>query len=172
MEKVLKYTKANVCVKDKETGVILFKDSNRFVDSGRELIVNVFIGTVIMNPLYWACDLGDDSEEPDPEDNDLAGYLDITGNGLGSVGVYPIQLAGEGSGVHFQFEFTNSTGSSQIIRELGLFYRPDPDITTTFPVRLPAPASPGYMIARLKTTFSSITVGNGKVLTIDWKIIF
>jgi hypothetical protein len=170
MEKVLKYSKANVCVKDKETNKILFEDSNLFVDIGRVLIAEVFAGISPgspLNPLYWVCDLGDDATDPTTSDADLVNYLNIS---IAVEAGYPIILAGSSTGVHFNFEYVAAGDTT--IRELGLFYRPDPAITDSFPDRHSVTPVPGYLVARLKTTYSSIFVGSGKTITIDWKIIF
>jgi hypothetical protein len=164
MKEILKYSKANVCIKDEE-GKILFADSNLFVDSGRELIAKIFRGDVADAALSTkiACDLGDDATNSAPDQLDLINFTNSLAAGATIVS-YPEAP----TGVHFQFTFT--AAGDTIIRELGLFYRPDSD---SFPTRgSDPPTMTGTMIARLKTTLSSITVADTRTITIDWKIIF
>lgn len=168
MKNILKAARANVTVKDKDTGLILFKDSNLFVDSGRQLIADIFVGSVAFLPTWWVCDLGDNATAPDFDQTDILGY--VSPLSFSSSAGYPIILSGEPTGVNFQFEFTNS-GSDQVIRELGLFYRPN-TVTNDFPRRHTVTGATGYMVARLKTTYSSVVVGSGRTITIDWKILF
>jgi hypothetical protein len=170
MEKVLEHSRANVSIKDKETGVILFKDSNLFVDVGRALIRDVFIGAATASPLnttFWVCDLGNDAGLPTVTQANLLNYINAS---VAVKGGYPIALSGEGTGAHFQFDYTAS-GGDKTIRELGLFYRTDV-VTNDWPNPHDTTGAVGYMVARLITTRNSITVGSGKTITIDWKIIF
>jgi hypothetical protein len=163
---ILKHAKANVKVSDNDNNT-LFEASNLFTDSGRTVIALVIMGALGIDKTKYVCDLGDGTDSPSIIDIDLSNYIDV------SIAVnepiYPAQLLGEGTGVHFQFEYSNSLGSSVTIRELGLFYRPNSD---SFPDRNSGDGAPGYLLARLKTTYSSIVVGNGRSITIDWKIIF
>jgi len=168
MKKILERASANVSIKDNETGKILFKGHNLFVDSGRTLIADIFKNAISFNPGFLVCDLGDDATVPDAIQVDLVHYLSPFSVAI--TGGYPISIDGEPSGVHFQFGFTNSSGAPVTIRELGLFYRANSD---AFPFPGSDPVSMrGLMIARLKTTLSSITVSAGSQFTIDWKIIF
>ena len=170
MIKILKSARANVMVKDKETGLLLFRDSNLFVDGGRQLIADVFDGTTAFLPTWWVCDLGDDATATETDQVDLVGY--ISPLSFSSAVGYPTGLAGEPTGVHFQFEFDNTGYSGdQVIKELGLFYRPD-TVTDDFPRRHTSTGATGYMVARLKTSYTSVTVGDGRTITIDWKILF
>jgi hypothetical protein len=178
MEKILKYTKANVRVTD-ETGAILFEDHNLFVDSGRALIAQIFMGTSPYGPGFdytkIVCDLGNNSTPPAIDNIDLAMISPpFSAYPIASIGIYagyPVPLSGEPTGVHFQFRYTAS--GDQTIKELGLFYRPYVVGSPTFPERGDNTALyTGTMITRLKTTLSSIVVGNGRIITIDWKIIF
>lgn len=172
MKEILKKARVNVEVRDKETGDILFADHNLFVDKGRETIANIFVGTVSIDPTKFACDLGDSSQTPDVTDLDLVGFPPATATlqdtSIAITAGYPIILSGEATGVHFNFEFVNTGfGGDQTIRELGLFYRNAP----LFPFR-ELDGTTGPMLARLKTTLSSIVVGDNRTITIDWKIIF
>ena len=167
MEKVLLYTKINVAVKDRDTGELLFEDSNLFLDEGRAVIASIFQGTLGIDKTKYVCDLGDGAGTPAANDLDLDNYL---GDGY-SIAVnepaYPTALSGEGTGVHFQFVY--AAAGDTTIRELGLFLRPSSD---SFPDRNSGDGEAGYILARLVTTYSSIFVGSGKTITIDWKIIF
>jgi len=169
MKDILKYTKVNVKVTDKETDKTLFRGHNLFVTSGRIFIAETFMGTIsgnVINPTLFACDLGADAGTPVIDDVDLISYIPTC-----SVGVtagYPAALSGSPTGIHFRFSFVNGTGGDVTIKELGLFYRPD---SASFPQRLTAPEV-GTMLARIKTTLSSIVVGDTRTITIDWKIIF
>lgn len=169
MKNIFKYTRANVCIKDKETSRTLFEDSNLFVDSGRNLIANVLRGAVTIIPAFFVCDLGSDDTVSSTSQLDLVSYTSPLS--IAPVAGYPIALTGEPTGVHFQFSFNNiSFGGDQVIRELGLFYRVDSDDS---PRRGSDPTTmTGTMLARLKTTLNSIVVGDTRTITIDWKIIF
>ena len=170
MKELLKYTKANVRIIDTETGCLLFTDSNLFVTSGRAWIAdalrNAIAGGGFIDSSKFACDLGNDSQTPATTDLDLAGTI------LASVAIaggIPTALSAEPTGLNFQFVYTNSTGNDVVIKELGLFYRN----IASYPDRGAVPATDyGTMLARLRTTMSSITVGNTRSVTIDWKIIF
>jgi len=172
MRDILKYAKANVRITD-EDGKLIFKDSNLFVDSGRKFLADTLKATISgsqINPSLFACDLGDDSTTPSVDQVDLVNYISI------SIAVdtptYPADLSGEPTGIHFRFTFNNTGfGGDQTIREVGLFYRPDSIVAPLFPFR-GTPANAGYMLARMKTTASSIVVGDTRTITIDWKIIF
>jgi len=165
MNNTLKYAKVNVRVSD-ESGKTLFEDHNLFVDTGRKFIADLLTETIAsFDKTLFACDLGTDSTTPVPGDVDLVVYAVTAEPGL--VATYPLAIDGEPSGIWFQFSFESA--GEQTIRELGLFYRPDSD---DFPNRHTVTGAPGYMIARLKTTLSSIVVSTGKTITIDWKIIF
>jgi hypothetical protein len=172
MKKVLGDARANVCIYDKETNELLFTDSNLFVDIGRALIADTFSGTIVLNPTYFACDFGDNAAAPTVDDADLYGYPCAAGGtiNLANAPGYPVPFAGNPTGVHFKFEYTAAIDTT--IRELGLFYRPDPDITDSYPARHSVTGDQGYLVARLKTTYSSIFIGTGKTITVDWKIIF
>jgi len=165
MKNVLKHAKANVSIRDKETGELLFNKSNLFVDAGRALIAGLFLGTIGIDKTKYACDFGDDATTPAVNDVDLVNYIDV------SVGInepsYPMALSGEGTGVHFQFEY--SAAGDTTIRELGLFHRPT---SASFPAAVRGVDDVGDMLARLVTTYGSIFVGTGRTITIDWKIIF
>lgn len=171
MKDILEHSKANVKIFD-GLGNIIFKGSNLFTTSGRQFIADTLKATISgasINPSLFACDLGDDSTTPTTDDVDLTSYIDV------SIAVntpaYPADLSGEPTGIHFQFVYTNSSGSDVTIRELGLFYRPDSIVAPLFPYR-GTPSNAGYMLARLRTTASSIVVGDTKAITIDWKILF
>jgi len=166
MEELLKNLRANVSIKDKDTNEVLFADSNLFVDSGRVFIANVISGVTILAPTYYVCDFGSGSATPTVADTDLSAF--ITGLSTPLSGSVTI-LSGYPSGLNFQFIYTNSSGSDITIRELGLFYRDLP----SFPLRGAVPSTDfGVMLARLRTTLSSIIIGNTRSITIDWKIIF
>jgi hypothetical protein len=169
---ILKYAKANVRIID-ENGLLIFEDSNLFVDSGRKFLADTLKATISgsqINPSLFACDLGDSSTTPAVEQVDLVSYINI------SIAVdtptYPTDLPGEPTGIYFRFIFDNTGfGGDQTIREVGLFYRPDSFVAPLFPFR-GTPSNAGYMLARMKTTASSIVVGDTRTITIDWKIIF
>lgn len=168
MKALFKYTMANVKVKDKKTGEILFADHNLFVDTGRVFIAEALRGAIsgaVINPFAFVCDLGDSAATPVVTDVDLTSpILDaciaITGA--------PAAFAGEPTGVIFNFDYTNGGVSDITIRELGLFYRVD---SNDFP-RRGTPSTPGPMLARLKTTLSSIVISPTKAITIQWKVVF
>ena len=84
----------------------------------------------------------------------------LGGHALSAAPAYILQETGADIGVVGEGDVT--------IKELGLFYRPD---SASFPQRLTAPEV-GTMLARIKTTLSSIVVGDTRTITIDWKIIF
>ena len=178
MKEILKYTRANVKVTNEEA--ILFEDHNLFVDSGRALIAQIFMGATPWGfPFDYTsivCDLGDNASVPSQSDIDLAmitppfSSYPISSSGLEAG--YPIALSGEPTGIHFRFLYT-ATGGDKIIRELGLFYRPYVIGVPAFPFRGEDPTLyTGTMITRIKTTLSSIVVGDSRTITIDWKIIF
>lgn len=169
MKELLKYTRANVCVTDTESGCLLFTDSNLFVDAGRAWIADAFRNAIagggFIDASKFACDLGSSSQTPVVTDLDLVGAI------LASVAIVgiPTALSAQPTGLNFQFVYTNSTGNDVVIKELGLFYRN----IASYPDRGAIPATDyGTMLARLRTTMSSITVGNTRSVTIDWKIIF
>jgi len=163
MNKVLKYTKANVRVSDVESGCLLFTDSNLFLDSGRAFIADSFRNAIttgggFIDSTKFACDFGDSAATPSPDNINIVGTL------LGSEALTVAAISGEPTGLSFQCSF--SPAAQVDIRELGLFYRnigtfPDPDDPDF-----------GVMIARLRTTYGKITVGTGKSIAIEWKIIF
>jgi hypothetical protein len=168
MRNILKHARANVKITD-ETGTIIFEDHNLFVDSGRAFIANIFQGAVVFNPVALVCDLGSSSSTPSVDELDLVSYTSPLS--IAMAPAYPIALSGEPTGVHFQFIFNNTgLGGDKIIKELGLFYR---DSSDDPPRRGSSPATMvGTMLARLKTTYSSIVVGDTRTITIDWRIIF
>lgn len=171
MSGILKYTRVNVQVADRQTGEILFKDHNLFVETGRTFIAQAMKGTISGGPItpsYFVCDLGDDATTPTVNDIDLINYLSPNSIAVNTP-TYPADFPGQPTGVHFQFLYTNTTGLDVTVRELGLFYRPDSD---QFPLRHTITAAPGTMLARLKTTLSSIIISNTRSITIDWKVIF
>lgn len=166
MKNILKYTKANVRITDKEAGNIIFEDHNLFVDAGRAFIANFFFDPYPFDKSKMVCDLGDNAAAPAVTDLDLGNYL--TGCSVGLTGGVPQVLSGSSTGVLFQFSFP--APADKTIKELGLFYRPFSD---TFPLRGSDPTTmKGTMIARLKTAGSSITIAAGKTINIEWKIIF
>jgi len=165
MNKILKYTKANVRVSDVESGCLLFTDSNLFVDSGRAFIADswrnaITTGGGFIDSTKFACDFGDDSETPAPDNVNIVGTL------LGSIELAVAGMLGEGEPTGLSFTGTFLPIAPVDIRELGLFYR---NIGT-----YPDPLDPdfGVMIARLRTTYGKITVGAGKSIAVEWKIIF
>lgn len=169
MKELLKYTRANVRITDKKTGCLLFTDSNLFVDTGRVFIANTLMNTIegggFIDRTKYACDFGDSSQSPIATDTDL--ICTVIGNAAIDAGG-PTVLAGAATGLNFQFIYT--AGILITIRELGLFYRP---LSDTFPVRGSIPANmTGKLLARLRTTLSSITIVSGQSITINWKIIF
>jgi hypothetical protein len=173
MNELLKYTRVNVRIKDKETQELLFDGHNLFVETGRAFIAETFKGQIsggVIQPGAFVCDLGDDGTTPVATDIDLYNYNSADELSVGVSPTYPADLAGSPTGIWFRFDFVNNTGIDQTIRELGLFYRPDSD---DFPKRGTSPSTmKGTMLARLKTTSSSLVVGNSRTITIDWKIIF
>jgi hypothetical protein len=171
MKEIFKYAKVNVQVTDNATSKIIFEDHNLFVDTGRIFIAQSIKGTISGGPItpsYFVCDFGNNATTPTINDIDLASYLSPNSIAVNTP-TYPADFAGQPTGVHFQFLYTNATGLDVTIRELGLFYRPDSD---QFPLRHSITAAPGTMLARLKTTLSSIVIGNTRTITIDWKVIF
>lgn len=168
MKELFKYTRVNVTVKDKETGKLLFEDHNLFVDTGRVFIAQAIRGAIsgaTINPLAFVCDLGDSGATPVLGDTDLTSpILDVCLPTIGS----PAAFTGQPTGVIFNFSYTNSGAIDVTVRELGLFYRVD---SNDFPKR-GTPSTPGIMLARLKTTLSSIVISVSRTVTIEWKIIF
>lgn len=173
MNELLKYTKVNVQITDKETKELLFEGHNLFVESGRAFIADTFKGFIsgsTINPAFFVCDFGDDATTPLASDVDLYNYNSTDELSVGITVGYPANIVGSPTGIWFQFEFNNATGLDQTVRELGLFYRPDSD---DFPRRGADPSNmKGVMLARLKTTSASLVVGNSRTITIDWKILF
>jgi len=172
MKELLKYCRVNVEVKDKETDELLFEGHNLFVDIGRAFIADTLRAAIsggVIQPALYACDFGDSAATPTVDDIDLAGTL--KGSAQLTDASYPAAMAGEPTGIWFQFTFTNNTGLDITARELGLFYRPDTIGSPAFPGR-GSPANAGTMLARLKTTSSSIVIGNSRTITVDWKILF
>lgn len=169
MKELLKNSRINVQIRDKETGETIFNGHNLFVDQGRAFIADALraaISGATIQPGYYACDFGDGSTTPTTDDIDLVSFLTLS---AALVGGYPAAMAGEPTGIHFQFTFTNG-GADATVRELGLFYRPDTD---DYPNRGSDPTNmKGTMLARLKTTSSSIVIGSTRTVTIDWKILF
>jgi len=174
MDKICKKSRVNVIVRDKETGEVLFEDHNLFVISGRQFLAQLVRGVLSgFGVEYYTCDLAEGSSIPEHEDIDISFDPSTTVSAVRSAS-YPIELSGEPTGVHFRFSYENYEipARSVVIRELGLFYRPDAG--AFFPARDPddSEGTRGIMLARLKTTLNSIVVSEGKALTIDWKIIF
>ncbi len=170
MKELLKYTRANVRVIDTESGCLLFTDSNLFVDSGRAWIADAFRNAIagggFIDASKFACDLGNNSQTPAVTDLDLVGTILAS---VAIVGGVPTALSAQPTGLNFQFAYVNSSGGDIVIKELGLFYRN----IASYPARGAVPATDyGTMLARLRTTLSSITVGNTRTITVDWKIIF
>lgn len=171
MKNVLKYTRANVRVSD-EFGQTLFEDHNLFTDSGRAFIAGILLGTIAYNQTFFACDFGSDGTTPTAEQDDLVTYISSPEASVYVTSGYPIAMPGYATGVHFQFSYTSANPLGDTIRELGLFYRPDSDVYPAIG-RGSVPATmKGTMIARLKTTLSSINVSSGRTITVDWKILF
>jgi len=175
MNKILKYTKANVRVSDVESGCLLFTDSNLFLDSGRAFIADswrnaITTGAGFIDGTKFACDFGDDSETPAPDNIDLASFITDAGGGVpASIALAVAAMSGEPTGLSFTGSF--SPIDSVDIRELGLFYRNIGSVPAY--VRGAVPATDyGVMIARLRTTYGKITVGAGKSIAVEWKIIF
>jgi len=176
MNEILKYTTVNVVVKDRETGLMLFSDHNLFLDAGRVMIANFFLGSSSLDTTKFSCDFGNDSTTPLPTDLDLGGQAIpstswITNASAPVSASYPILLSGTATGIHFLFEYTSAAENT--VKELGLFYRPNTDNNPVVGGRGSDPTTmTGTMIARLRTTFASIVIGSGKTITIEWKIIF
>lgn len=163
---ICKFSKVNVSVRSNDR--IIYADSNLFVDTGRILIAQTFSGAVIFDASKFVCDLGDDATTPTVSDTDILSPI-TSANIAVNFPSYPAILVGSASGVQYQFIYTNP-GADMVVRELGLFYRPGSD---AFPGRGSNPATmTGTMLARLRTTLSSIIIGSGRQITIDWKIIF
>lgn len=168
MKELFKYTRVNVRIADKDTGELLFKDHNLFVDTGRVFIAEAIRGTIsgaTINPAAFVCDLGDSGATPTINDVDLTSpVLDACLPIVGS----PAALSGQPTGVAFNFVYANAGALDVTVREFGLFYRVD---SNDFP-RRGTPSTPGPMLARLKTTLSSIVISPARSITIEWKILF
>lgn len=170
MKNVLKYTRVNVRVSD-EAGKVIFEDHNLFTDSGRSFIASLLLGTVSYNMNYFACDFGSSATTPTVSQDDLVSYISSPEASTYVTGGYPIAMPGEPTGVHFQFSYTSSNPLGDTIRELGLFYRPDSDVYPSIG-RGTGGLYKGIMLARLKTTLSSIAVSSGRTIQVDWEILF
>lgn len=165
MRDILKKVFTNVEIKN-ENGKILLKQSNLFVASGRTLIRDVLKGDVVINNTKYVVEFGSSSQIPAESDTDIITPFPDPNQVYTST--YTINAVGT-TEIDFVFTYTNSTGGDVTFTEMGLFYRPlgpDPDVTPNDRVNI------GSLMARLKTTFTSITIGNGKNVTITWKIIF
>jgi len=165
MRDLLKKVFANVEIKDKDEN-ILISQSNLFVEVGRKLVRDVLAGTVVIDNTKYVIEFGTSSQVSAELDTDLiAPFPDPTQPYSNS---YSISSIGT-TEIDFIFSFTNSTGGSITFSEMGLFYRPlgpDPDVTPDDRANI------GELMARLKTSFTSITIGSGKNITITWKFIF
>lgn len=165
MRDILKKVFANVEIKD-EDGKILLNQSNLFVEVGRGLIRDVLKGDVVIDNTKYVAEFGSSTQVPTEADTDIitpfADPNQVYTNSYTINAVAPTEI-------DFVFTYTNATGGNVTFTEMGLFYRPlgpDPDITPD------DRAHKGDLMARLKTTFTSITIGSGKNVTITWKIIF
>jgi hypothetical protein len=165
MRDILKKAFTNVKIRDHENKIIL-DQSNLFVQLGRELIRDVLAGAVAIDNTKYVVEVGSSTQVPAEGDTDLiAPFLDPNQVYTNS---YIINVVGN-TEIDFVFTYTNGTGGLVTFSELGLFYRPlgpDPDVTPDDRV------NKGVLLARLKTTYTSISVGAGKQITITWKIIF
>lgn len=168
MEELFKYTRANVRINNKDTEELLFADHNLFVDTGRVFIAQALRGVIsggTINPAAFVCDLGSGGATPTTNDVDLV--TPILDACLPVIGT-PAAFAGQPTGIIFNFSYTNGGALDVTLRELGLFYRVD---SNDFP-RRGSPPAPGPMLARLKTTLSSIVISPARSITIEWKILF
>lgn len=148
-------------VKIKEGKKILLEESNLFVTQGRSFIRDLLASAIVFDGTKYVVEFGGSTAIPSQVDEDLLLPLSpvvyTNSYDLTTVDDTELDLA---------FTFTNDTLSPVQLSELGLFYRPngpDPGVGRV---------DKGYLIARLKTTYTSLVIGVGKTVTITWKIIF
>lgn len=165
MRDILKKIFANVEIKNGDNKVLL-NQSNLFVEVGRGLIRDIFKGDVSIDNTKYVVEFGTSTQIPAEADTDI--ITPFPDPNQVYTNSYTINAVGT-TEIDFVFTYTNGTGGNVTFTEMGLFYRPlgpDPDVTPDDRANI------GVLMARLKTTFTSITIGNGKNVTITWKIIF
>jgi len=165
MKDILKKVFINVEIKDENNKVIL-NQSNLFVEVGRELIRDVLAGIESIDNTKYVLEVGTSTQVSAESNTDI--ISPFTDPNQAYTNSYVINSIGI-TQIDFVFTYTNSTGGDVTFAEMGLFYRPlgpDPDVTPDDRVNI------GVLLARLKTTYTSITIGNGKSVTITWSIIF
>ncbi len=152
----------NVKIRDHENKTIL-DQSNLFVRDGRAFIRDILAGTAAIDYTKYVVEMGTSAQIPAEADSDIiAPFPNPNEVYTGFTTPSPLGF----TEIDFVFVYTNGTGGSVTFRELGLFHRPlgpSPGV---------ARVDKGTLLARLKTTYTSITIGDTKQVTITWKIIF
>jgi len=167
MRDILKKIFTNVEVKDDEEKFLLVQ-SNLFVRTGRAIIRDVLAGVYSIDNSKYVVEFGSGLLVPAEGDIDITPFAPAIYTPNATNTTYTTNII-DATEIDFIFTYTNSTGSSVTFSELGLFYRPlgpSPDSTPADRVNV------GILMARLKTTFTTITIGAGRNITITWKIIF
>jgi len=161
MRDLLKKVFTNVEIKD-EDGKVLLNQSNLFVESGRGLIRDILKGDVTLDVTKFVLEFGDSSQVPAEADVDIVTpFNPVISQDL------PTKTAVSTTEIDFAFAYTSGAGVT--FKEMGLFYRP---AGAPSDGGVPPRADSGVLLARLKTTYTSITIGAAKTVTITWKIIF
>jgi hypothetical protein len=167
---ILKQVITNVLVEDKETKEILFEGHNLLTNIGKSVIRNVFSGELVLEqasakPKY-AVELGNPVTVTSPAYSDTDIQDHSPGVDISLASVVNTDLSSSSFQVQLGFDYTNSFGVSIDFKEIGLFYRPG----ASYPSVTSVPQD--FLIARLRTTYNKVTIGNGRNITITWKILF
>lgn len=158
MRDIFKDIFANVEITD-SNGNMLLKKSNLFVDKGRAFIANVLAGTFTYNKSNIRLELGQDKTATSYADQALVSPFApaiIINNNLVEVTTNPTEIK-------VSFSYTNNTGASVSIKELGLWHK----IGT-----IPGPFTDEYLLARIVVSYSSIVISDKNSVTITWKLLF
>jgi hypothetical protein len=165
MIEVLNSSTANVIVKDHE-GKIIVNQANLYVKRGRKFIREVLNQSFSVDNSKYVVELGTSAQKPTELDEDIVSpFLDPDQI---CIPVDSIDLVGD-TEIDFNFSYTNNSTNSLYFSEMGLFYRPtglDPDVGPDDRANI------GYLLARLRTTYSNIIISHNREISIIWKIIF
>jgi hypothetical protein len=160
MRDIFKNIFANVLIRD-DLRKVLLNQSNLFVETGRGFVRDLLAGDITLDNTKYVVEFGASTQVPAQSDTDLITPL----SPVALTNTYVISDVGV-TEIDFAFDYQNSTGGDVTFAEIGLFYRPvdyDPG---------PGRVNAGTMLARLKSTYTSITIGDGRTISLTWKIIF
>lgn len=160
MKNILKKVFVNVSIKG-ENNILLDERSNLFVETGRGLIRDALSEDVTIDNTKYVVEFGSSTQTPLESDVDIITPI----SPVVYTNDYTISTVGT-TEIDFSFTYENTSELALSFSELGLFYRPagpDPGVGR---------ADAGVLLARLKSTYTSITVGPTKTISIIWKIIF